>query len=75
MNDPMSASAKFSLQGGPALLAIIAISIVLYGIPAMLVVRRVGFAKWWGLLAALPLVNVVAIWVFATCRWPSEEGK
>jgi len=75
MNDSVTAGSRFSLEGGPALLAMLAISVVLYGIPAMLIVRRVGFTRWWGLLAALPGVNVVAIWVFATCQWPSEEDK
>ncbi|HSF94663.1 MAG TPA: hypothetical protein VLA52_06505, partial [Thermohalobaculum sp.] len=68
MNDPLEARASFSLEGWPALLAIIVVMVVLYGIPAMWIVRRAGLVQWWGLLAAVPLVNIVAIWVFATCR-------
>ncbi|MDH3665318.1 MAG: hypothetical protein OEN23_00125 [Paracoccaceae bacterium] len=75
MNDDSLAKAEFSLEGGPAFVVILAIMVVVYGIPAMRVVRRAGFVQWWGLLAAVPLVNIVALWIFAYREWPSEEGK
>lgn len=37
------------------------------------VVRRAGFSRWWVLLALVPLVNLVVLWVFAYTRWPALE--
>jgi hypothetical protein len=31
---------------------------------------RTGYARWWLVLAAVPGVNVVALWVFSLRRWP-----
>jgi hypothetical protein len=46
------------------------LALVAVGIPAAQVLRRVGYNPWWGVLAAIPLVNVVALWVFAFTDWP-----
>ena len=50
----------------------------LYGlvfvIPISKVLRRVGFSGWWSILAVLPLVGIIALWVFAFVRWPIERA-
>jgi hypothetical protein len=38
------------------------------------VVRRAGFSPWWVLLALVPLVNLVVLWVFAYTRWPALDA-
>ncbi len=65
----------FSLHGAPALVVILLVMFLIYGIPVMRIVGRVGFSPWWGLLAALPVVNIVALWVFAFRSWPLDEGR
>ena len=75
MTPDWNASADFSLEGGPALIVVFAVLFVIYGIPSMRIVRRVGFASWWGVLAAVPVVNIVALWVFAFRAWPTDERR
>ncbi len=38
------------------------------------VLRRAGYSPWWVLLVLVPLVNLVALWVFAYRRWPAIDG-
>jgi len=39
-------------------------------IPFGQLLRRTGFNRWWLLLAFLPVINIVALWVFAYVKWP-----
>jgi hypothetical protein len=34
------------------------------------VLSRVGFSPWLGVLVFVPLVNIIALWLFAYARWP-----
>jgi peptidoglycan/LPS O-acetylase OafA/YrhL len=37
--------------------------------------RRAGLRRWWLLLlACLPVTNVIALWIFAYVRWPSDRS-
>jgi hypothetical protein len=51
--------------------------IVLFGLvfvlPCWQIVRKAGFSGAWALLAFVPLVNVIALWVFAFSRWPVQR--
>jgi hypothetical protein len=31
-----------------------------------------GRSRWWTILAFVPLVNLISLWVFAFTRWPSR---
>ncbi|MGH6771782.1 MAG: hypothetical protein ACRECO_22505 [Xanthobacteraceae bacterium] len=42
-------------------------------VPSMIVVRRIGYSRWWGLIALVPFVNMVMLWVLASASWPIEE--
>lgn len=57
----------FGPGGGLLFLAIYA---VLVCIPVGKVLVRVGYSGWWALLALVPVVNVVMLWVFAFSDWP-----
>ena len=35
------------------------------------VVGKTGFSPWWTLLALIPVVNLVMLWVFAYAKWPA----
>lgn len=50
-------------------LALLAVPLVLIG----RVLRRAGLSAWWVLLVLVPLVNLVALWVFAWMRWPAID--
>jgi hypothetical protein len=43
-------------------------------IPFGQLLRRVGLSRWWLLLAFVPLINVIALWVFAYVRWPKDRS-
>ena len=49
--------------------------IILYAVvvcfPVGKILSRVGFSGWWSLLALVPLVNVIMLWVFAFADWPN----
>ena len=34
------------------------------------VIAKAGFSPWWALLGAIPVANLVALWVFAFANWP-----
>jgi predicted PurR-regulated permease PerM len=38
--------------------------------PGVRILRKAGYSGWWILLIFLPLVNFVAVWVFAYADWP-----
>jgi len=34
-------------------------------------VGKAGFSPWWVLLAIVPIVNIIMLWVFAYAKWPA----
>jgi hypothetical protein len=36
---------------------------------------RAGYSPWFSLLMAFPLINVIALWVFAYAEWPALMRK
>ena len=45
--------------------------LVLIGIPAAVIVGKAGYSKVWVILAFIPVVNLIALWVFAFASWPA----
>ena len=41
--------------------------------PAARICRRIGFPRWLGILAVLPLANVVLLWYVALAHWPKAD--
>ena len=52
---------------------ILAIYLIVTGIPTARILRRTGYSRWWTLLYFIPLVNIVALWVLAYRRWPAVD--
>ena len=52
-----------------SIIAVIISPIVLA--PVALILRRAGFSRWWCVLWAIPIVNIIALWVFALVPWPA----
>lgn len=44
------------------------------GFPASRILKRVGFSAWWSLVMLAPLVNVIALWVFAFVPWKDQTA-
>ena len=49
----------------------VAFAIVAY--PAARILKRMGFSRWWTLVAFIPYLNVAALWVLAFVRWPNDQ--
>ena len=62
--------------GLPELLVVIAIvvSLLLVVWPAARICRRTGFSPWLGILAAVPVANIVLLWFIALAEWPSSKS-
>ncbi|OJY23563.1 hypothetical protein [Pandoraea sp. 64-18] len=54
---------------------ILFIMVVFLLYPYARIIRRAGFSPWWVLLAFVPMLNLIMIWVFAFVQWPSLERK
>jgi hypothetical protein len=37
------------------------------------ILKKAGFSKWWSLIMLIPVINVVAVWIFAFVKWPIER--
>ena len=42
--------------------------------PVARILRRLGFSGWWAILWIVPLVNLIALWVFAYRPWPRDTA-
>ena len=43
-------------------------------VPLSVIFRRLGYSPAWGLLAFVPLVYVLLLWILALRRWPALTG-
>jgi len=41
--------------------------------PVAKILGRTGHSRWWCVLTLIPLVNWIALWVFAWAKWPVES--
>jgi hypothetical protein len=46
---------------------------VLVLIPVARILHRTGHSRLWCLLAVVPLVNMIGIWILAYVRWPGVD--
>jgi hypothetical protein len=62
--------------GLPELFVVLAIStismIVIW--PAGRICRRTGFSPWLGVLAVVPVANLLLLWFIALARWPAAKS-
>jgi uncharacterized membrane protein YhaH (DUF805 family) len=49
------------------------LAIVLLGVPVASILHRAGRSRWWILIAFIPLLNLIGLWVFAFSRWPTVD--
>jgi hypothetical protein len=48
---------------------------VIVGIPVMKVLNKAGFSRVWVLLAFIPILNIIFLWIFAFVRWPTRVAN
>jgi len=53
--------------------AIVGVVLFVLGYPASRVLKRIGFSRWWVVVALIPYVNVVGLWILAFVKWPIER--
>jgi hypothetical protein len=41
--------------------------------PVSKILMRAGYSPWYCLLGVVPIVNLVALWMFATADWPAMK--
>ena len=48
--------------------------ILLVGIPVANILHRAGRSRWWTILAFIPFLNLIGLWLFAFTRWPKAAN-
>jgi hypothetical protein len=54
-------------------LGIVVAAVAMTVVPVAEILRRTGFSRSLALISLIPVVNVVALWMFAFGKWPSSE--
>lgn len=57
----------------PIHLVAMAIIAVLAIFPLFRIITRTGHSGWWSLLAFVPGLNWICVWVLAFVRWPAVD--
>jgi hypothetical protein len=55
------------------LLAMALLSAAVVAWPAGRICQRAGFPPWLGVLAVVPLVNLLLLWFVALAEWPASQ--
>ena len=42
-------------------------------IPAVIILRRLGFSPWWAIIAPISPLNIIGLWILAFTTWPVER--
>ncbi len=50
---------------------IVLIWIIGIGVPVAKILGRLGYSKAWTVLAFVPMVNIIALWILASASWPN----
>jgi hypothetical protein len=43
------------------------------GVPVASILYRAGRSRWWTVIAFIPLINLIGLWIFAFSRWPAVD--
>ena len=62
--------------GFPEFLVIFAVLLVtpLTVVPACFISKKAGYAPWWGLLFAIPVVGALWLWYLGLAQWPVSRS-
>jgi hypothetical protein len=45
------------------------------GVPVAAILHHAGRSRWWTVIAFIPLLNLIGLWVFAFSRWPPASRR
>ncbi|GHB27990.1 hypothetical protein GCM10007094_15550 [Pseudovibrio japonicus] len=54
-------------------LAVMILWIIIVVIPVSKILHRIGFSRIWAILAFIPLINLVFLWILAYIEWPVDD--
>jgi hypothetical protein len=62
--------------GAPELIVVVAICATIFVVlwPVARLCARVGLSPWLGILAIVPIGNVLLLWFMAYAAWPIDAG-
>jgi hypothetical protein len=43
--------------------------------PVARILGRLGYSKWLSIVALIPLINLIGLWILAFVRWPIEDQE
>ncbi|VVE68051.1 membrane protein [Pandoraea captiosa] len=49
------------------------VSIILVGVPVWRILTRLGYSPWLTVLAFIPIVNIISLWLLSYANWPSQR--
>ena len=52
---------------------VVGVALLVLGYPIARILQRLGFSRWWTLVALIPYANVVGLWALAFVKWPLER--
>ena len=44
-------------------------------VPLWRIISKAGYSGAWALISLIPLVNIIALWIFAFAKWPNERVR
>lgn len=56
-------------------LALIVFVALLWLLPVSKILERAGFSGWYSLVTLIPIVNLIALWWFASAKWPGAKAR
>jgi hypothetical protein len=65
--------AWLSTHFGPLHWLAFAVMVAVVIFPIGRILARTGFSPFWSLLLCVPMVNFIALWVFALADWPKSH--
>jgi hypothetical protein len=52
---------------------IVIIYFVLIGVPVARILGRLGLSRWWVVLAFVPILNLIGLWILAFIPWRADS--
>lgn len=52
---------------------VLLIYLAVFVVPCWKIVSKAGYSGAWSLLALVPFVNIIMLWVFAFSSWPNNK--
>ena len=54
---------------------VVIIYLFVFMFPTAKIVKKAGYTGWWCIVAVVPLLNLIMLWVFAFASWPILRSR